>query len=207
MPKSFSARLSESRRSRTMIFFTSDTHYWHANIIKFAPRPFSSVEEMNEEMIKRHNNVVRPEDDIYNLGDIVWRTQPEAWTEIFDRLNGKFHLIRGNHDFALRPKGKRVPFTHPKIVSVKDYDHLHINGHKVVIAHYPFARWNWMHHGSIHLHGHEHGNLPPEGRRMDVGVDARVLPTQIAQEYRPIEWSEIEARMREIDFPRVRHAD
>lgn len=190
-----------------MIFFTSDSHFFHAKIIKFCERPFSSVEEMNEGLIARHNAVVRPGDTVYNLGDVCWGTKDETWTELFGRLNGVFRLIRGNHDYPLLEKKGRKMFTHPKIASVRDYDELKLNGHKVIISHFPFARWNRMHYGSIHLHGHEHGNLSPEGRRLDVGLDARVLPCQQAQEMRPIEWSEIETYMKDVEYLRVRHAD
>lgn len=81
-----------------MIFFTSDHHFWHANIIKFCGRPFSSVEEMNEMMVKNWNDVVGPDDTVYCLGDFSMAFRPvETFTS---RLNGKKYLVPGNHDFC-----------------------------------------------------------------------------------------------------------
>src|SRR3972149_2927673 len=79
------------------IFFTSDTHFNHANIIKYCGRPFGSVDEMNREMITRWNAVVDPEDTVYHLGDFALGKVSE-WPAIFRQLNGsKKILIRGNH--------------------------------------------------------------------------------------------------------------
>ena len=79
-----------------MIFFTSDHHFYHTNIIKYCNRPFQSVEEMNEEMVKRWNSVVNPGDTVYYLGDFSLAKRP---VEVFvPRLNGEKHFIMGNHD-------------------------------------------------------------------------------------------------------------
>lgn len=84
------------------IFFTSDTHFNHANVIKYCTRPFDSVEEMNREMITRWNAVVGPEDTVYHLGDFALGKASE-WPIIFRQLNGgKKILIRGNHDRSQR---------------------------------------------------------------------------------------------------------
>ena len=80
-----------------MIFFTSDSHFGHANIIKHCNRPFSSVEEMDEHLISAWNSRVRPSDTIYILGDLIFRStaSPDSY---LSRLRGKKHLILGNHD-------------------------------------------------------------------------------------------------------------
>jgi calcineurin-like phosphoesterase family protein len=81
-----------------VIFFTSDPHYWHKNVIKYCNRPFSSVEEMNEMMIKNWNDVVGPNDTVYCLGDFSLAMRPvELYTR---RLNGIKYLVPGNHDFC-----------------------------------------------------------------------------------------------------------
>ena len=80
-----------------MIYFTSDSHFWHARIIEYTKRPFANVEEMNEEMIKRWNNVVAREDTVWHLGDFSL-TNKSKTKEIFGRLNGYKNLIVGNHD-------------------------------------------------------------------------------------------------------------
>jgi calcineurin-like phosphoesterase family protein len=76
------------------IFFTSDNHFGHKNIIKYCKRPFNSVKEMNEALIQKWNEVVSPEDTVYHLGDFAFG----EIDDILPRLNGKIILIRGNHD-------------------------------------------------------------------------------------------------------------
>lgn len=88
------------------IWFTSDTHFDHENMItKFVlangrpAREFASVEEMNETMIARWNEVVRPSDHIYHLGDVTMHRQvAQIRYRVLDRLNGHKRLLLGNHD-------------------------------------------------------------------------------------------------------------
>ena len=80
------------------IYFTSDMHFGHANIIEFTKtRKFNSVEDMNEELIRRWNSVVHKEDLVYHVGDFAFRSNNSArqWEE---RLNGTIVHIEGNHD-------------------------------------------------------------------------------------------------------------
>jgi calcineurin-like phosphoesterase family protein len=79
------------------VWFTSDTHFWHARIIQFCQRPFASVDEMNEKLIANWNAVVVPDDTVYHLGDFSMAARP---VELYvPRLNGQIHLVMGNHDF------------------------------------------------------------------------------------------------------------
>ena len=83
-------------------FFTSDTHFNHANVIKYCARPFASLEAMNREMITRWNAVVGPEDTVYHLGDFAMGKSSE-WPGFLRQLNGaRKILIRGNHDGSRR---------------------------------------------------------------------------------------------------------
>lgn len=79
------------------VFFISDTHFGHKAIVRYEPifRPFQTVEEHDEELVKRWNSVVHPKDKVFHLGDAVFgkRNIP-----ILGRLNGFIHLIMGNHD-------------------------------------------------------------------------------------------------------------
>lgn len=79
------------------VFITSDTHFWHTRIILFENRPFKSVEEMNEELIKRWNNKVTSNDTVIHLGDVSFGNQ-EKTKEIVKRLNGRKILVMGDHD-------------------------------------------------------------------------------------------------------------
>lgn len=89
------------------IWVISDTHFDHANILKFADDAgnlirgsrFSSVDEMNEHIIGRWNSVVKPGDKVYHLGDVVFGDDKEAWMKRhWSRLKGRKRLVVGNHD-------------------------------------------------------------------------------------------------------------
>ncbi len=163
-----------------MIWFTSDTHFGHKNIIKYCKRPFSSSEDMDEEMIKRWNERISPKDEVYFLGDFTLTSDEEYIMNIFSRLNGLVRLMRGNHDYWLdetriHPKSKsgRIAFIQP-LVSIK-LDHpdlINPKGHlPIVLCHYSIRNWEMAHYGSWHLWGHSHGVLEGFGKSFDIGVD------------------------------------
>lgn len=151
------------------IFFTADNHFFHKNMMKYCPnsRPFTSVEEMNEVMIKAWNDKVSRSDIVYCLGDFsfakAYKTQ-----KILDRLNGKIFLIKGNHDHLWLNVD-----TAKRFEDIWIYKKIHIGNQRVVLFHFPIAEWDQMHFGSYHLYGHTHNNLHIPGRAMDVGVDTR----------------------------------
>jgi len=168
-----------------MHWLTSDTHYYHKNIIKYCNRPFSSVEEMNETMIENHNKVVKPTDTVFHLGDFGF-ARPDILCNILRRLNGKKILIVGNHDKQMWDREVKAYFdemTHYKEISIR-------NKQKVVLCHYPFASWNGSFHGSFHLHGHTHTRYKGPGRILDVGVDGH--------NFTPWSYDEIEQHMNSI---------
>lgn len=142
------------------IFFTSDTHFDHANVIKYSNRPFSSKEEMNEAMIERWNSAVGKRDIVYHLGDFAFSRTPENF---FNRLNGNKHLILGNHD---RGQTLKLPW-----VWQKHMFELKIDKQPIVLCHYAMRTWNRSHYGAVQLYGHSHGQLPGTSQSLDVGVD------------------------------------
>lgn len=81
-------------------FFTSDLHFSHRNVINFCDRPYSSIEEMDEAIINQWNTQVNPEDEVYFLGDFGINKKKCLDSELIARLNGKKHIILGNHDEA-----------------------------------------------------------------------------------------------------------
>ena len=83
-----------------MNYFIADLHLGHKNCIFFDSRPFKTMEEHDETIIKNWNNTVGIDDDVYLLGDISWYNTTKT-TEIFNNLNGNIHLIKGNHDDRL----------------------------------------------------------------------------------------------------------
>lgn len=83
------------KRNTKMIYFTSDFHISHTNIIKFCSRPYTDVQDMNKQLIDNWNNTVKSEDDIYNLGDFTFGNNVDYYLSL---LNGNIINIRGNHD-------------------------------------------------------------------------------------------------------------
>ena len=155
-----------------MIWFTADTHFGHANIIRYTGRPFSSADEMDEALIHRWNDRVKPGDHVYHLGD-VGLCSTERLAGILDRLKGQIHWIQGNHDKTAWALQDRFASVSPlKEIKVQDPSQ---PGKKrlVVLCHYALRVWNKSHHGSWHLYGHSHGELPelPDRLCLDVGVD------------------------------------
>lgn len=157
-----------------MIYFTSDLHFYHDNIIKHTGRPFPNSEIMNKRLIANWNNKVNANDEVYILGDLTMKS-PEYAEEILSQLKGTKHLIRGNHDrFVRSPSFNRHLFK-----SVSDYKTITYNSTYFILCHYPFLEWDGFYRGSFHLHGHQHNkadynceNKKNGIRRYDVGVDA-----------------------------------
>ena len=161
-----------NKRRNMTTWFTSDPHFNHRNIIHLCGRPFDSVEEMNEALVANFNSVVRPGDDLYILGDVAYKGSAD---ELLPRLNGKLHLIVGNHDKDYSATG-----FFEDIAQIRDIS-LGIKGrnYRFALCHYPLAEWNGFYRGAVHLHGHQHNksdyNLAQKEAgllRYDVGVDA-----------------------------------
>ncbi len=170
------------------IFFTSDHHFGHTNIIKFCNRPFKDVAEMNRELIRRWNEKISPGDDVYHLGDFAL-TDRENTLSLFEQLNGNIHLIKGNHEGAAMNIQK-------KFIWVKDYYELKVkdpeikNGvQRIILFHYAMKVWKGSYRGTWQLYGHSHGNLPddPEQLAFDIGVDCH--------DFYPLSYEEVKAQM------------
>lgn len=143
------------RAESPRVFFTSDLHFCHENILRFDRRPFNSVEEMNEELIRRWNAKVRNGDLVYVLGDFIWRGGMIA-EGIIKSLNGQIILIKGNHDSFLRNAEAKNA-----LAGVKDYDDICVtlsSGaiRRCILSHYFIPFYNGHRLNAIHLHGHSH---------------------------------------------------
>ncbi|MGI9352478.1 MAG: metallophosphoesterase family protein [Rhizobiaceae bacterium] len=170
------------------LFFVADTHFGHKNIIRLAKRPFSSVEEMDEALVENWNSLVGTEDTVYHLGDFAYRNSLGA-DHYMQKLNGRIHLIRGNHD-------KHTLANYPELFeSVRDYYELKIENRMVVLCHYPIREWHGCWRSAWHLFGHVHSRLDhdPQGYSLDVGVDSH--------DFRPITLDEIEIIFKDRDNP------
>ena len=137
-----------------MIYFTSDNHFCHSNIIGSCNRPFNNVNTMNKEMIDRWNSLVTQTDEVYILGDFLYRGTAKDANNILSRLKGKKYLIKGNHEKYLSD-----PDFHQNAFEwIKDYYVLTYQGIEFVLFHFPILFWHKSHRGSIHLYGHVHNN-------------------------------------------------
>ena len=146
------------------VFFTSDTHFGDHRTLNIHKRPFASVAEMDEALVRGWNEVVSEADEVWHLGDFARRLADV--TGLLAGLNGRKHLIRGNNDPAGIEQAEGWE-------SVADYRELELDGRRLILCHYPFRSWNGQHKRALDLHGHSHGKLKPLPRQYDVGVDAR----------------------------------
>jgi calcineurin-like phosphoesterase family protein len=162
------------------IWLIGDTHFGHANIIRYCNRPFKTVEEMDEALIANWNARVNPGDSVLHVGDFAWR-DPEKYLE---RLNGNILVLIGNHD---KPETPNMPFVRgPVEFTVGDPFAQRL---EFFADHYPHRLWPGMESGVRHLFGHVHGNLKrPTPGSMDVGVDVC--------NYAPISVAEVVERLR-----------
>ena len=196
------------------VYFTSDTHFGHSNIIKYCQRPFLfdpgldkdrlydprnlDVDHMDEIMIKNWNSVVQSHDTIYHLGDFAFYKDQRKTRNVIRRLNGNKILIRGNHDKYLEPETLQMfNSVHSYYeFSVPDKD---AGKQMIVLLHYSMNVWNRSHRGSWHLFGHSHGTLQdnPNSLSFDVGSDCHG--------FTPISYEQVKKIMSKKTFKPIDH--
>jgi calcineurin-like phosphoesterase family protein len=140
-------------------YITSDTYFGRRNMIKYGKRKYSSVEEMDKDIIERWNSRVNKHDVIYHLGNFAW--DPFSANIALQNLNGKIRFMYGNKDKALVESAslhEHVQILHDQIVELKEFN--------VVMCHYPLEYWNGKEEGSIHLHGHNYEQFPIDLTKM-----------------------------------------
>ena len=184
-----------------MIYLTSDLHLGHSNIMKHCKRPFNSIEEMNNRIINNINDMVRPNDELYILGDLYFGEKQTINTfEYAKKIKCEhIHLIKGNHDMSYEDLLK-LNEENKVFESISLYKELKYEKRLFVLCHYPFMdnAWNKAMHGSINIHGHIHSNTNYNQEqkdkkilRYDVGVDANdyypVLIDNILEFFKGIE--------------------
>lgn len=167
-----------------MLYFTADLHFRHEKIINHVNRPFRTVEQMDKTLIKKWNEKISFQDEVYILGDFTMKG-PELATEILSSLKGKKHLICGNHDRFVQ----NLNFDQSLFASIQDYAEVEYANTRFILFHYPIVEWNGFYKGSIALHGHQHNhenynyeNLQKGIRRYDVGVDANYMAPVSAED-------------------------
>ena len=196
-----------------MRFFTSDTHFGHQNIIKYANRPFASVSHMNEALIANWNAVVGMDDEVYHLGDVALGPWTE-WDKILTRLNGYKILVVGNHDRIFKGEKPKMQerfadeyskwfdeiVDNANIVIGSDEDQIHVN-----LSHFPydgdshdgdrFTQFRLPDEGHILIHGHTHAQFDEKGQDARVSRSKKgslqIHVGQDAWRYGPVPESEI----------------
>ena len=154
------------------VFFTSDHHFFHENIIKYCGRPFSDVDHMNCEMLSSLNSAVEPEDLVIFVGDLTasLKNRYEELLDIIHAIKCRKILIRGNHDHLADEWYLSAGFE--KVLT-------HINLGGVLLVHYPLVEaisrgLDTSYLGSVEhvIHGHtHHANTPNHENHFNVAVD------------------------------------
>lgn len=187
------------------IWFTSDTHYWHKNIVygdsvwkdkETSCRYFDTTQEMSRHIVEQINKYVKEDDLLFNLGDWSFSGIQNIWN-FRKQLNVKtIYQINGNHDHHIR-KNKLLPnddldlnikTTQDIFNSVADYLEIFIEDRLFCLMHYPLEFWNEQRNDSIMLHGHIHGERYYLKNRLDVGIDNAY---KIFGEYRPFNYNDV----------------
>jgi calcineurin-like phosphoesterase family protein len=175
------------------IFFTSDTHFGHANIIKYAMRPYENVDQMNEDLIKRWNSVVGPDDIVFHLGDFMFGNINRFW-EYRSRLNGKIYLIHGNHDYKLMCEGN----IEEGFEDICSQMNICVDGQKIYLSHFPFLTFDGIFKDkpSWQLFGHVHSNKNHPYTSPDMPRLNYLLPTQYDvgtdnNDYTPVSFAQV----------------
>jgi len=139
-----------------MIYYTSDLHFGHSNILSFDGRPFADMVQMEQELIRRWNDVVNSDDTVYILGDFCWGVANE-WKRIVPQLKGIKVLIRGNHDL----KADSMPAELRKMFAdVKDYKEITDDSRHVIMSHYPMPFYKADYNPYCYmLYGHLHNTI------------------------------------------------
>ena len=176
-------------------WFTSDLHLGHDNIIRFCDRPYTDVDEMNADLVRRYNEVVGRHDTVWILGDLCMGKLLESLSWV-KKMHGTKYLVPGNHDRMFKCQGMKYtntvqPYLDAGIAEVTEHRvQLAIPTSKpgillgIMACHFPYSGDSKDGHedrfqehrpkdrGEFLVHGHTHGKYRKRGRMIDVGVDA-----------------------------------
>lgn len=182
-------KLNITLKPEQKIFFSSDQHFGHRNVVKFCNRPYADEKEMGKALIENWNNVVGPDDIIVTMGDFFWFNDSQSIKKVVNQLNGTIYIVLGNHD-------KKESFRRcdpEKLIILDGISHIFLRCEdenrwyektfEIVCCHYPLMTWSHRDRGAINLFGHIHSGwmrscddydqmLPLwRGQQLDVGVD------------------------------------
>lgn len=182
--------LLEINTTQTKVFFTSDTHFGHSNIIKYCQRPFNSAEHMDEVLISNWNEVVSPQDIVFHLGDFCFGSDKE-WIEILKRLNGTKYLILGNHDLKKIANSNQIK---DYFADINMQMRVVVDKQKLLLNHYPFLCFEGGYQNVWQLFGHVHSSKHSTG--LDKERLVHLFPTQYDvgvdnNNYRPVSFAQV----------------
>lgn len=183
------------------LYLTSDTHFGHRNIIGYCNRPYTDVDEMDEALVERWNDTVRPTDEIWHLGDVAMG-ELEQTLQIVRRLHGRKYLVPGNHDRCWTGLTRHHEwtdfYTGLGFTLLPGQTTLQVGGVEALVCHFPYrdpslvqeryAKHRPIDEGQWLLHGHVHDEWQRRGRMTNVGVDV--------WDQRPVHLDEAQALLR-----------
>ena len=163
---------------KNKLWFMSDLHYNHENVIKFNRRPFENVKDMNWHIEQELITKVGPGDILFDMGDLFWKTDETTMKNVISLASPKeWYKILGNHDNynVYRKSYIGTLFTLLSDILEINVDHEGRN-YKLTLCHYPMISWNGKARGTLMIHGHCHGNIDninteSTDLRVDVGFD------------------------------------
>ena len=177
------------------VYFTSDTHFNHDQKFIYESRGYKNRYEHNDALIEKINEVVRPQDTLFHLGDFCLNITPPEFDAILNRINCQnIAYIWGNHNSCIRryyedavaaQYGRDVevyPYAIGKLTYLGYYKELIVNGHMIVLHHFSHQIWNQMQKCSWQLSGHSHYSNPTtrientDNKILDVGWDGHGKP-------------------------------
>jgi calcineurin-like phosphoesterase family protein len=181
-----------------MIYFTSDLHFGHKNVISFDNRPFENIEKMDETIITNWNKTVNKNDTVYILGDISFYNKIEQVVEKLQQLKGNKILIKGNHDNEYYKK----EIFKDCFIDIKDYYEFKYNHKYFILSHYPMMFYNHQHSNGIMCYAHVHNSQEEDYiKKFILDLKNNDIPCNMFNvgimntEYKPISIDEIIKKM------------
>ena len=161
--------------SKDKIFFVSDSHFGHENIMKYCNRPFSSIEEHDKALIERWNEIIPEDGIVFHLGDFAFASE-QYIKDILEQLNGKKYLIFGNHDWKRMTKNICTRY----FEDVSQQMVIRIDDKVIYLNHFPFlcyaGSWRGL-DASWQIFGHVHSG-PNSTSGLDYNRLTNLFPTQ-----------------------------
>lgn len=182
------------------LWFISDTHFHHDNIIRYCDRPFENVGHMDKTMIENWCSLVQPDDFVIHAGDFCWGNT-ESWIHFLAQLPGNIILVRGNHDKdGTFPKNRFHSIHELLNIRVKDPE-IEGGDQRITICHYPMLSWYQSHRGAWQFFGHVHGKLvdsalSPDGWNLSGKLTPKQLDLSVElHNYSPISYNEVKIQI------------